>query len=157
MLKRDEKNKKAQFYLMATIIIIGIVISVLTITNYSFKKTYRNIYDFQEELKIEGERVMDYETENPSSPVFDDFAEKYSDYIEGQKEIYFIVGERGDLDVFKYNEENKEDYSSYVTMDVNTLIFELDDHNYEFEIREGKNMHFIIIENVDGEKYVVTS
>lgn len=155
MLKR--KRKKAQFYLMATIIIIGIVMSILTITNYSFKRDYRNIYDFQEELRIEGEKVMDYETVNPSSHVFDDFAKKYSKYIEGQKEIYFIVGERGDLDVFKYTGEDKEDCNDQVTMDVNTLIFELDNHNYEFEIKEGQNLHFIIIEKVDGEKYVVTS
>jgi len=147
------ENKRGQFYLMATIIIIGIIISVLTISNYSFKQTHLNIYDFQEELKIEGEKVLDYETTTSDSK-FDDFAKNYSEYAGDKKEIYFIVGRNNTLDVFRYNNGIKESQTYQKNGD--NITVSINSNDYEFEIKEGENFHFIILEIIDGEQYVVT-
>ena len=149
-----ELNKTGQFYLMATIIIIGIVIGVLTISNYSVKKEQIAIYDFAEELEIEGERVIDYETTTSESE-FDDFAEKYSEYAGNEKDVYFIVGELGDMEVFKYEGPIKQPQSYQMNGD--NLTTTIDDIDYSFELKEGKNFHFVILENTPEEKYVVTN
>jgi hypothetical protein len=150
----DIRGNRGQFYLMATIIIIGIVISIITITNYSLKKNYIDVYDYAAELQIEGEKVIDYQT-TTSDNVFDDFAENYSKYAGNSKEIYFIVGKRGALDVFRYNGESKE--AKVYAMDGTNITMDLYGHTYNLETKEGENFQFIIIENRGGEQYVITS
>ena len=52
--------KKGQFYLIAAIIIIGLLISFITIFNYA--KTEENVIvnDLENELKIENQKVLSY-------------------------------------------------------------------------------------------------
>jgi hypothetical protein len=148
-----KRGCKGQFYLMATIIIIGILIGILTISNYSIKKERSSVYDLSEELKIEGEKVIDYET-TTSESVFDDFAERYSDYAGNNIDIYFIYGELGSMEVFKYEQDERDDYS--YGMDGNNLTISLEGVDYSFELKEGRNFHFIMLEKAEEEEYVVS-
>ena len=55
---------KGQFYLMAAIVIIVVIISFAAVSNYAKKKAEIKIYDLGDELGIESEQVIDYGTYN---------------------------------------------------------------------------------------------
>lgn len=99
----QKKNSAGQFYLIATIILIGLIISFALINNYSSNKDPRNLKQMAEELKIEGEKVLDYDIIN-SQLKFEEFSRDYSVYAGENKEIYFILVETdGSFQAYKYD------------------------------------------------------
>jgi len=75
-------DKKAQFYLLAAIIIIAVIIGFAGVSNFYKKREAVKVYDLGEELEIEGKNVLDYGTLNPSEVVLDDFTQQFSEYAE---------------------------------------------------------------------------
>jgi len=65
-------DKRCQFYLIAAIIISGILISLAYLANYSTKNVSYEAEEIAKELKIEAEYVLDYELKNDKE-VLDDF------------------------------------------------------------------------------------
>lgn len=60
-MKRGSKSKKSQFYLIAAIVIVFIVISFAVVYNYIYvKKEPQKFYDIGEILKIEGIHVVEH-------------------------------------------------------------------------------------------------
>ena len=107
-------EKSGQFYLIATIIIIAVVIGFVTISNYAQKQNSVKIYDLGEELNIEGESVLDYGIYNgldksATAELLKDFIETYSEYLGGDIEIYLIVGDDESLIVIGQEEGLEED------------------------------------------------
>ncbi len=142
------KNKRGQFYLVATVIIVATILVYTGVTNYYLKKTYSTVEEVKEELDIESSHILEYGT-------FDDlrdFLSKYSSYLGENFELYVIMGELGELNAYKYHngEESEYDYSQ----SEEKASITIEGITYSFEILPGKNFKFIVINKISEEKYV---
>lgn len=154
MIKRGDK--RAQFYLVATIIIVGLLVGLSVVFNYSTKASSYGIEKITKELNIEGEKVLDYDSAH-STNEFESFSRDYSAYIGEDKDIYFIIVDEDASveEAYKYSEGEKVSLNSYLVVD-GSIRFTLDGKVYNFELKEGKNFYFIIIYDKGGERYVYT-
>ena len=77
-------NKAGQFYLLTTIIIIGLIFSFATVINFSQEKTSVNFDYLKDELSIESEGIMDNALTNNKNmkETLIDFSKTYSSYSE---------------------------------------------------------------------------
>ena len=110
------RGKRGQFYLIATIVIIAVIIGFVTISNYAQKQDSIKIYNLGEELNIEGENVLDYGIyngldKNETANLLKEFIETYSGYIEEDIEIYLLVGDDESLIVIGENESLEENFN----------------------------------------------
>lgn len=153
-MKKRGNNKKAQFYLIATIIIVSLFLSFVAVLNYSIKRENLVIYDLAEELNIEGQKVLDYEQYSGDS-VFDEFAESYSDYVGNERRIYFLVGDDSNPEAFYYDEGSKNTISRDVSEGEATI--EIEGNEYTFELNPGQNFYFVITEEYKGQEYFITN
>ena len=146
------RGKKGQFYLIASIIIVGILISLVAIQNYSFEKSVSSLNDLSDELKIEGESVLNYDQRHGQNE-FENFAKNYSKYVGDSVEIYFILGDFNSVEVYRYTNGVKEISNSELNGD--NLDITLYGDLYNFKLNKGDNFHFIMLESKDLEKYVI--
>lgn len=149
-----KREKKGQIYLIATIIIVGLVISLVVVLNYSNRANFSNAEEVAKELSIEGEKVLDYGLVT-SDDRFEDFSRDYSAYVGEGKDIYYILVDGGVREAYKYSEGVKVDLSGNLNVG-NDIEFVLDGKIYTFKLEEGVNFHFIIVHDVGGERYVYT-
>lgn len=108
------RNKRGQFFLIGAIIIIAVVASVITITNYTQKQDVTRLYDLGEELGIESQHVLDYGTyselnETELNNLMERFIVNYVEYIKEDKNIYFIFGNKNKINVVGYQDILAED------------------------------------------------
>jgi hypothetical protein len=152
----QKKNSRGQFYLVATIIIIGLVISLSVMTNYSTKTDSYSIEKVAKELSIEGQKVLDYDFAN-SANEFGDFSMKYSAYAGEDKDIYFIVVDEsnGIEEAYKYTNGEKVDLHGDLVVGQG-IKFTLDNKEYNFKLEDGENFYFVLIYDKGGERYVYT-
>ena len=175
-------NRKAQFYIVAAIIIVGVIISLATITNYAvMKKEPVKFYDLSEELSEESYRTSEYILVNDEdfNKIMEDFTNETSKYIKGDVDGFAVL--RGDesgatLEFFSKEEtggvsltygsgsivtvsgekkivKGKEEFLS----GVNNVIVDLLGNNYELNLKEGQNFIFIITKKEQGETYISTT
>lgn len=168
-IKRGKLNKKAQFYIIAAIIIISVLVGIAALTNYAkIKKDYTKIYDLGEELGIETGYVYDrgiYQEED-LNVLLDNWTDAYLDYTKGQDVIedwifvygneeemtaaIFIVEEVGTVGVYIGGENIQVPVEIKTTRkkplwSVNQKIeVTFRDFNYEFNLEKGENFFFII-------------
>jgi len=153
MLKRG--NKRGQFYLLVTVVIISLIGGFLLITNYSKKNNDIRVYNLGEELKTESAGMLDYGAVTGNYR-WDEFTKNFSDYAGKDINITFIVGSLGSPDIYRYNEDgNKEIVSS--SLNWNLLSITANNINYEFVLRPGENFYFIMSQDIGGERYVATN
>ena len=151
-------NKKGQFYLIAAIIIAGILIALFYATNYSSKKVSYEGQEVADELRIEAEKVLEYELNHPLSGIdeFQDFSMEFSDYAK-DKDIYFILVDldEGIQEHYKYTGASKIT-TGELYVGGGEIQFAIDDGTYTFPLEEGKNFYSVIIYDKGGERYVYT-
>ena len=168
-------NKKGQFYLIAAIIIITVVVGFVTISNYSMKRDSVKIYDFGEELGIESQNVLDYGTYNEGTvdmdALLEDFIESYVDYSGGGKNLYFLFGDFDNIKIIAYQEleesvsldgsevamMNGKGEKTHTPSADKKVVIEIEEVEYDFKLTEGENFYFVISQEIEGEKYVVTN
>ena len=148
------RGKRGQFYLMAAIIIITVIVGFVTISNYSRKKTSVKIYDLGEELGIESQNVLDYGTYTGNDKL-SDFLKQYSNYIDGGIDVYVITGNEDNLQVYKYSDGVEEQVTDF-TEEGGKVIITIEETDYQFDLTAGENFYFVILQKIEGEKYVVT-
>lgn len=167
-------NKKAQFYLLAAMIIISIIIGFAAVSNYSKSKSFVRVYDLGEELGIESEAVLDFGIYNNKdiSELLDNFTEKYSDYLsEENRQIYFIFGNIHEVTIRTYEEVSAGEicienscleitdsgyYEETINPQGNKVEITINDIKYEFKLKPGENFYFVITQEIGGEEYIVT-
>lgn len=162
-------EKSGQFYLIATVIIIAVVIGFAAISNYAQKQDSVKIYDLGEELSIEVENVLDYLAFNDDDKL-DDFLQDYSDYAKTKDiDIYFIFGNNIEITARIYknvagvslngiNLIFNDPYSEATYSNPPTQIkLAINDTEHVFELKPGENFYFIILQEIDNEKYVITN
>jgi len=145
-------NKKGQFYLVAGIIIISIIVSLIAISNYIQKGQTIIVNDLKEELKIETQKVLEYDT---SGNQMNQYGIDYSSHLGSNIELYFIMGEDPSIEVTKYVNGVAGSPMS-LTPEGDKIIFTLDEVDYEFDLMPSKNFYFLISQEIKGELFVAT-
>jgi hypothetical protein len=176
----DEKDQRGQFFLIAAVIIIVVVVSIVTITNYTQKRDVVKLYDLGQELGIESQNVLDYGTyselnESEMKTLMENFIENYVNYIQEEKNIYFIFGNSQKINVIGYQEVVEESVcvdvggicTPYLTIGetqeflvregVTKVGISIGGIEYDFKLKRGENFYFVIWQTISGEKHVVTS
>ena len=150
-------EKRGQFYLIAAIIIVGLLISFITVFNYSKKEENVIVNDLENELKIESQKVLDYSFVSGDDKI-SQFGKDYSSYIGNEIEIHFITGKDPNIKAYQYINRIEVDSSENLQIDNqnNKIIFTLDGTDYEFDLTSGENFYFIISQQLKGETYVAT-
>lgn len=176
-------NKFGQFYLLAAILLVAVIIGFAAVNNYSKNKTPVKIYDVGKELDIEGAKVLEWGTvqDQDMSSVINNFYGNFSLYAsEGDRQITFILG--NETDICRYSSEEISTGQinvggSGIQIDEDHLFEECgpsvcqrDDStggmeritcvvggvSYEFELTTGENFYFVISQEVSGEQHVIT-
>jgi hypothetical protein len=171
--KRGKKmeSKKAQFYLMAAVIIIGIIVVLSGITNYIItSKNSPKIYDLSEEFKEEGTWVVDYGIYSSDPTAISRLMDNFSIYSEEKdrgSELVFAYGDNSKINVTtftsiksgevslvtgseKFNVEGnpvKKKNETYFSNPGSSVTVRLFDQNYTFQLHQGENFFFVIAKN----------
>ena len=100
-----KRGNKAQFYIIAAIIIVLILIGLVGVTNYIIvKEEKQEFFDLGEVLSREGDWAYNYAiygSEDVSS-VLDEFSTSFAQYVEENKEKFFdLVIVYGDINEAK--------------------------------------------------------
>lgn len=113
-----KKNKNGQFYLLAAIVIIAIIIGFSSVSNYIKNKSPVTIYNLKDELGIEGAQVLDFGTvsgndvtvtvydsgKNRVTNIMEHFTALYDLYKGENKEIYYIFGNNNGVVAYSYKD-----------------------------------------------------
>lgn len=171
------KDKGGQFYLMAAIIIAAILLGFLTMSNYSTKSESISVQDVGDELKIESEKVLDFGAYSSYSgsqikDLMGSFSGDYVNYMRNDKDSYFLYGDSSQITIAGYSlldttiEVDAGEGKIPLNMnggemtfhDINPasdhIVITIDESDYEFELKSGKNFYFILFEESGGQKYV---
>jgi len=179
-------KKRGQFYLIAAVVIIAIIIGFVAISNYSKEKIeYATIYGLEEGLEIESAKVLDYGVysgldQEQMTNLLQGFTESYAEYAQLDK-LYFIFGNSEQISVAGYHDleegeilvnigegipsqklkfdkkkYNKTDYPRGL-IEITTVIITINGIEYKFDLKPGENFYFILMVNFKGEQYVVTN
>ncbi len=185
MEKRGKVGAKTgQFYLIAAIIIVIVIIGLSTVTNYVLTKDKPlKFYDLSSDLGEEGARVTDYGIYNAADikgkieTFLTDFI-KYSEEKEKDAEFVFIYGNEVEATAVRYTPEPTGTVSVtyggviYYISGSNTIVptdisptatgedkdveIALLNKKYDFKLKEGENFLFIISKKRGEETHVTT-
>ena len=151
-------GKKGQFYLLAAIIIITLIVGFVTIQNYSSRKSSVKLYDLKDELGIESQNVIDYGTANEENlnSLLEQFVESYANYAGDNKNLYFLFGDSTSIIVKAYEELEDVSDNYQATIDGGNIVVSIEDVEYQFSLEAGQNFYFIVSQEIEGEKHIVT-
>ena len=174
------KNRRGQFYLIAAIVIISIIIGFTSISNYSKDVNSETINNLRDELHIETGQIVEYGVNQYPTGKLENINyllnETSEVYVKTTpiKEMYFILADMSTprvavsawLDPFpenltidgnlisSFNKEFSENYKViYYTPTSNSTAININDIPYEFELKPGVNIYFVI----SGGDYVATN
>ncbi len=178
-------NKRGQFYLLAAIVIIAVIVGFATVSNYAKKKSSIKLYDVKEELGIESGKVLDYgtlkgntiETEEGPKDIIEHFTDQYDKYAGENKEIFFIFGnyERvvlityadissGSIDIVegetrsKYEVPGRKIVKQFIEpSESGEVSVKIGKDTYDFKLKPGENFYFVISQTIGEEKIVIVS
>lgn len=167
-------NKSAQFYLVAAIILAAIVISVVTVSNYSKKNEYTDIASLRDELNIESGKVLDYGINHQLSQaqinqLLQNFTQEYIDTESRDKNLYFVFGNQDSITLKGYQNtahtvsldsteitSSSGEFLGSTDPSGNSVTLKIDENAYIFTLKSGENFFFVISREIEGEDYVVT-
>ncbi len=153
MAKRWDKH--GQFYLIAALAIITLIIGFAILTNSLEKREFNKVNYLKEELEIEGEKVVDYGIYTGDTKI-EYFTKNFSNYAGKDVNIYYIVGDTTDMQAYTHNESGKIAIP-FTNIENKTVNVTVDDREYKFKITPGINFYFIIFKKANEEKYIATN
>jgi hypothetical protein len=151
-----KKNKKGQFYLIASVIIIVIIVGMASITNYSSNSQSSNVEKYGKELEIESSHVLDYDSVNNQDSI-ENFTKSFSEYIGNKINATYISGTEGNIHAYTYINGNKLNMDSNLSTGSGEIIYNYGNSEYRFNLNKGKNFYFILNQEIKGERYVYTN
>jgi hypothetical protein len=151
------RNKKGQFFLIATLVVVSILITLATFMNYSRTENYTNLNEIKEELDTEGIYVLDYGVYNEKDmkELLRTFAINFSEYIGENVDLYFIYGEESDLEGIEY--EDGVISNLVVSESGGNAEIDIKGETYTFDINTGKSFYYVLSQEINGEKYITVS
>ena len=72
------------------------------------------------------------------------------------KNLYFLFGNSDNIQVKAYEELTEVSVSDQVTTEGGKVIIIIDDFEYQFDLVAGQNFYFVVSQEIEGEKHVVT-
>jgi hypothetical protein len=102
-----KRGRKAQFYLMAAVIIMMIIFGIFAVGNYAnIQKKEVVVYDLKKELNVETGRVVDFAiyNKNDTSAMIDNWTQTYVSGMES-KEVenwVFVYGDSKNISVVNF-------------------------------------------------------
>jgi len=175
------KQQKGQFYLIAAIVLVAIILGFVTVKNYS-RKSSTKVYDLGDELGIESYQVVEYGiiNEEMMDNLMINFTEKYSQYLQGDIDnLFFIFGNFDEVKVVTYREVVQGGISLggieiKITKDetfvytppietnaegIKTIKVEIGkeeaETKYEFELKPGENFYYIMQKAEEGQEFSI--
>jgi|SRR3989338_2182047 len=179
--KSAREVKKAQLFIIAAVIIVGVLFSLFAVTNYvKTKPKPAAFYDLSEELSSESSQVLDYATytQGDANSLVEDFSQKYADYCcnstSDDVELVFVYGNSGQLTMMNYSTTQtvtsggelggtsasvttttREPQITNIPSDapINVTIGNV---TYNFQLSPGENFFFVIKKDIGEEKHVAS-
>lgn len=175
------KSKRGQFYLLAAVIMIALILGYVGYSNYSKKKNVIRLYNLGDQLEMESAKILEYGASSSFNQtqiesLLRGFTETYAEYSKIEK-LYFIFGGTKNITVAGYHSTNpgtiQIDVGNFDVKDfyikagefateqfvpngkIITIIVQNVD--YGFELKPGENFYFVLIHTVGGEEYVITN
>ena len=166
-------NKKAQFYIIAAVIIILVLVAMAGVTNYiSIKEEPKVVYDLGENLELEGSWVVDYGIYNNQE--IDDnisyLAIKFSEYLAATGEDFELIVAYGTQQGGKIRKYIKNStgiievggtgFQNYVIEEQelgnirDTTEIQVRNNTYSLEAGENENFLFVLTTSRGFEEYV---
>ncbi len=174
-----ERGKRGQFYLVAAIVIVAVIIGLVGVSNYAKQKPKVTVYDLNDELGIESSEIVEYGVFNYGGDAdllefLGDFTELYTEYAGEGKDLYFVYGDEDGVTIIKYEEVLKGEVSlsnskykvtgkkvnkTEGEIDPVTKIVSVEIGNTvrEFTLSPGENFYYVLTEVVGDEKHIVSS
>jgi hypothetical protein len=105
-------------------------------------------------MKIESSKVMEYSAYTGDDKI-ENFTKEYSEYAGQGMNIYFIIGNRTNQQVYNYTNGNKMSITGF-TFDPteNILNVTIEEKQYPLKFEKGENFYFIITQREDDEVYI---
>lgn len=172
-------NKRGQFYLVAAIIIVAVIIGLAGVSNYAKQQPKVTVYDLGEELNIESGEVVQYGVfnyagdDNNLMSFLGNFTELYTQYAGEGKDLYFVYGDESNVVVLKYEDVLKGEISvgesstykvkgkvvkeEQQTPNENMINVTIGETNHQFTLTPGENFYYVLAEEVGNEKHIVSS
>lgn len=172
-----KRSKKAQFYIIASIILILIILGMAGVSNYvTVAEEPVKFYELGENLELEGAWIIDYGIYNQKNinETVQKFAEEFSDYLSQTGSDFELVIIYGDQDL-----SCTQTYSRGVTGEINTgggnvpiegvilsdpicttgseITIPFSDKEYEVSVKDNENFLFIISSSEGFEDYVYSN
>ena len=168
------KNRKGQFFLIVTMIIVSLIVSITTSVNFIEKKSHSNFRYDANELKFESEKVMDYAIKNNHDVKIDltTFTDDYALYSNADN-LYFIFGDSSEITFNGYQKKLEDVYidtgagyghvlfsNGRATVDYSnppSVKIKIDGVEYPFTLNTGQNFYFVISKEIDGDVFTETN
>ena len=179
---RKRMNNRAQFYLVAAIIIVMIIAGIASIKTYAIAKSEpRKIKDISSELKEETTRIIDYGIYSSVDlqNLLENFDNEFSEYFLKKTEetnIVFIYGNRDGLYSVQYDTQytgavvanigggqptwtgsesivNRTEITTEIDAD-NKITVTILEKNFRFNINEGEMFYFLITQKREDETFI---
>lgn len=169
-----KKNKRGQFYIIASLVIVFLLVGLTSITNYATLDRFDSLSHLRDEIKIEGQNVLDYGIYTElGNDDFEELIENFASIYEGKGNIYFIFGDKQRVKEFSYSEiknfkfyaKDNEDWEEFEDSiytvegedEISQIKIEIETNEVVFDIEEGKNLHFLIFSERDGGIEILTN
>lgn len=175
------KNKRAQFYIIAALLIIVAISGLMTISTYAIANEEPQDFELiSSGLNIEGSKIVDFGILNNSNPqdIIEDFTKnKFAPYFLQKTEnanLLFIYGNKESLYGIRYKPEITGTISASIggqanwfmtnpySEKINLNVYPSDSYvkvnllnsAYQFELRDNEMFYFLLAQEKDGEIYV---
>ena len=108
-MKRIEE-KRGQFYLIAAVVIVGVIIGFATVYNYAGRGNLdkEKVYSLKDEFGFEGGEVIDYGIYKSSTldlkELVTHFSGAYTKYSGENKELYVVFGDKTNTQFLSFKE-----------------------------------------------------
>ena len=174
-------NKRGQFYIIAAVIVVGIVVGLSSTVNSAVVGGEREqFYDLADEINYETKQVIDYGVFNSLEidNLLIGFLEKYADYI-SKEQVLFLVGslDSEEVTAYGFTQQNvgglglistNSGSPSLITIqeigsvtaevsldtDLGTVTATVEGIDYIFNLEKGENFFFVIIQTEEEERFV---
>lgn len=177
---KKKRGKKAQFYIIAAIIIVLVVISISSIATYSIVRSQpKSVVELSRTLETESPGIIRYGIRNNQNvtSLMENFTEKdFATYFGlspdyATTNITFVYGNKTQLAIVRYikvesqitvgtikttTREIQIDKRPLIPTPGKEITIKVDKKDYTFKLEDGQIFYFVLSNENNGEIYIET-